>query len=807
MGRVGEVSQMAENNRQQRVFDATPAGQRADLLESILDDSSQMVQLSTLDDMRMAYANGTARNYTGRASEDYHGRHCYEYMMGRSEQCPFCPLRAMGDASSAETEVDNGQQVYKVKTRLTNYHGQRAFVEYAMDITQIRRAEQTFERQMQTLLNSIPEAQGIMQFDLTADECLSVNGAATNNLKTVHAAVPVDKTMAEVFAYVPDKELRTKYLGIYNREALLAAYEAGSVEIAHEMPSYFDDGSIRTARVTVRMMPNPTTGHIECVLFGLDITEEAEERDKLVRELDESASIFEALSRDYLNVFLVDTVANKVRILKLDGYVTPGMDQADGAVMDYDKTVTNYIESRVWPEDKPMMYALMSRDAIRDALRESDEYVKTYRAQVDGEPHYYQFKYVATDDRQNAIAGFQNVDALIAEERKQRDALTAALHAAKQSSLAKSTFLSSMSHDIRTPLNAIVGFSNLAREHATESETVLRYLDKVDTASANLLSLINDVLDMSSIESGKAYVDEKPVSLVRMASELETIARESAREKGVGLEVSLAGVEHVDVLADETKVKKVLLNILSNAVKFTPAGGTVTFTVEERDDLAVGKPRYVFTVRDTGCGMDEEFQAHVFETFAREEGTGTQGTGLGMSIAKSLVDIMGGSITVASEKGKGTEFVVTLRLEPTNGVAEEEDAPAETYSLEDKRVLLVEDNDFNREIATEILRAAGAEVETAEDGSQAVDAVVDAPAGHFDVVLMDIQMPHMNGYEATRHIRSLADRAKAHVPILAVTANAFDSDRDAALAAGMNGHISKPIDVEALLSMMSEILR
>ena len=779
------------------------------MLEAILDDSNQMVQLSTLDDLRMVYANAPACNYTGHAGQDYHGCHCYQYMMGLSEQCPFCPLLAMDDGAEP-AEVDNGEQVFAVKTKVIDYGGRPAFIEYARDITQMRRAQQAFESQMQTLLRSIPEAQGVMHFDLTADECLSVNGSATNSLKSIKAAVPVDETMGQIFAFVPDEALRTELLGVYNRQALLAAYDAGSVEVSRETPSYFDDGSIRTARVTARLLPNPTTNHIECVFYGLDITEEVEKREALDRKLHEQIAISNALSRDYLNVFLVKPKQGTIEILKLDGYVTPGISAGSTEEYRYDTVRENYVNSRVHPEDQQMMMDAISLKTVTEVMGKQEEYVSTYRALVDGKTCWYQFKYVRLGGGEKVIAGFQNVDAIINDQRERQETLAAALAASEQASIAKSTFLSSMSHDIRTPLNAILGFAGLARGHVDDRDALLRDLDKVETSGHHLLSLINDVLDVSSIESGKNAINEAPVNLLTLVEELKTVMVPSAAEKGVSLEFDVATLAHADVLADEVKIKKVLVNVLSNAVKFTPAGGRVHFALTEDEDLAAGRPRYEFVIADNGIGMDPQFVDHVFETFSREPGTGIQGTGLGMSIAKSLVDLMGGTISVVSEKGHGSTFTVTLRLEPTVEVAcaGAQVAPqtAQLDSLEGRRVLLVEDNELNREIATEILKAAGVVVETAADGAAAVDAVAADEPGHFDVVLMDVQMPKMNGYEATRAIRALDDPARAGVPILAVTANAFDSDRAAALAAGMDGHIAKPISVASLLGAMNELL-
>lgn len=785
------------------------------MLEGILDESDQLVQMSYLDDMTMVYTNATADRFRGGA-ESHKGRKCYEYMMGRSEQCPFCPLLVRGGEKAAETEIDNGKQVFSVKTLLAEWKGRPAFVEYAADITASRRAQQGFENQMRTLLNSIPEAQGVMHFDLTDDRCITVGGSATNNLKSVEANVKVNKTLEQTFSFIPKTEERESIKEVFNRESLVKAYEEGRVELSREVESYFDDGSVRWARVTARIIQNPTNDHLECIFYGMDISDEVEKRQALEERTLRQEALFNSLARDFLNVFLVHPNDDTVNILKLDGYVTSGMKKGDTLAYPYKRTCEHYIDERVHKDDRAAMRYALSLDTVLMKLKEEPEYMGSYRVVDAGQTHYYQYKFLMAENNEGIIAGFQNADATIAEERERQEVLKEALSAAEEGNKAKSVFLSSMSHDIRTPLNAIIGFNNLAKEHQDEPEALRRYLDKVSVSGEHLLSLINDVLDMSHIESGLVSLDEAPMSLVAMFDDLHTVIAGNAHDAGVDLVFDVDEVCHPNVVGDEVKLKKILTNILGNAVKFTPAGGTVWFTVEERRLRTSEYAHFVFHIRDNGVGIAKEFQPHIFEAFAREEqpaGTSVGGTGLGLSIVKNLVNIMDGTIHVESEKGKGTEFVVSLHLKVDD---EKREAPPvaaapqpsqRNLDVTGKSVLLVEDNDLNREIAFEILRGASLEVDTACDGEQAVEKVSGAPAGTYDIVLMDVQMPRMNGYEATRAIRELDDPDRARIPIVALTANAFSTDRDEALAAGMDGHISKPIDVGLLIQKMADLLR
>ncbi len=392
---------------------------------------------------------------------------------------------------------------------------------------------------------------------------------------------------------------------------------------------------------------------------------------------------------------------------------------------------------------------------------------------------------------------------------------------AVESSLAKSQFLFNMSHDIRTPMNAIIGYTTLARRES-DLTAVREYLDKIDNSSQHLLALINDILEMSRIESGRIELEFMPVDLCALFDGMKELFSEQMKQKRISYSVHTGQVRNRFVWCDRKNLNRVLLNVLSNAYKFTPEDGTVTLSVWESGDGENGYGSYEIRVQDNGIGMSKEFADRMFDAFERERTStvsGIEGTGLGMSITKSIVDLMGGTIEVMSSPGSGTTIIIRLKFK----LAEEKDIPDEErkaaeisvsddtknteVDFSEKRLLLVEDNLINMEIADMILTQAGFTVEKAENGRIAVDLVKDSEPGYYDAILMDIQMPEMDGYEATRAIKALNNPALAGIPILAMTANAFKEDVEAAKAAGMCAHIAKPIDVNVLMSTLRSVLQ
>lgn len=401
------------------------------------------------------------------------------------------------------------------------------------------------------------------------------------------------------------------------------------------------------------------------------------------------------------------------------------------------------------------------------------------------------------------------------DTQKLNDKLEIALKKAEEASLAKTRFLNNMSHDIRTPMNVILGYAQLMENELNGKELpeTLVHLEKLQQSGELLLSIINNVLDIAQIESGRMELDENYCQIEDVWKSLLAVFDVKARKKNITLHYAMH-VEHEHVLTDTTKVKEIFVNILSNAMKYTPSGGSVMVDVAE---LPCDEPGYMIEkvrVSDSGIGMSQEYMTNIFEAFTRERNTTKSkiaGTGLGMSIVKKYVDLLGGTINVESELGKGSTFTVTLkhRIADESYYVKKHVESSETGSeiLEGRNILLAEDNDLNAEIAGAILKHAGLKIDRVEDGIQCVNRIMEMPVGTYDMILMDIQMPKMDGYKATQAIRRLPDRDKACIPIVAMTANAFEEDKRDAIAAGMNGHIAKPIQMDKLLSMLAEIMR
>lgn len=534
------------------------------------------------------------------------------------------------------------------------------------------------------------------------------------------------------------------------------------------------------------------------------------EQESIMRE-QKRLQIINALGQAYSIILLINIKKNILEMIKFSDGVGHNLRKEDLP----NAFQKEYIENMIAPSFQKNYIAFSDISTMESRLKEHDS-LSCISQTIKGawiRSMIVPQKYDEKGNLSTVLLAISDVTEEKEHELEQDRILRNALSSAEHANRAKTAFLNNMSHDIRTPMNAIIGFTSLAAEHLDDREIIRNYLEKISKSGKHLLSLINDVLDMSRIESGSVKIEKTNVHLPDVLEDLKTIILESVHAKQQKLLIKMQEVVHKDIITDKLRLTQVLLNIISNAVKFTPVGGTVHILVEEKDSQKAGYAVYSFCIKDNGIGMSKEFQEHVFDSFARERTvteSGITGTGLGMAITKNIVDLMGGTIHLTSKQGEGSEFIVTLECELANKTVQDKQSScpkAEKKHLDysGKKVLLVEDNELNREIATEILKSLGLKVDCAADGMDAVEIMSSEAGNQYDLIFMDIQMPKMDGYTATREIRTLNDSKKANIPIIAMTANAFDEDRKKAIKAGMNGHIAKPIDVNVILQNLDRI--
>ncbi len=807
----------------------------------------------------------------------------------------------------------------------------------AIDVTQERAYEQEIiqkNRTLETIFNNIEC--GVMYHSVDGSKIISVNQAALDIL----GYDSLDEMAENGFDMIASSVMEE------DREELLENIrglreEGDSVSVEYRVRR--KDGAIRYVMGNVKLMRE--NDELRYQRFVLDCTDRKLQEEENERQ---QMELVQALSIDYKVVCFFDLETGIGKPLRVEE-ASRQFRESFAKELSFEESMDFYIEKYVCEEDREMVRQATSREEIEKGLSEGKQYHVNFRTIRRGQPEYYQMKIVRAgirSGRGSIVLGIRSVDKEIRNEMEQRGLLKDALMQANRASKAKSVFLSNMSHDIRTPMNAIVGFTSLAMKHIDNRERMEEYLKKIMTSGNHLLSLINDVLDMSRIESGKIRLDEKACSLPEILHSICNIVQADVHAKQLELHIDTLDIRNEDIYCDKLRLNQVLLNLLGNAVKYTGAGGAINMRITEKAGAPDGFAQYEFSIKDNGVGMSDEFVEHIFEPFEREKNSttsGIQGTGLGMAITKNIVDMMNGTIEVESELGVGSTFTVSfvfrtrkdekeeqaipelkncralvvdddfntcdsvsymlgqigLRAEWTlsgkeavlrtkqasmrkdgylvyiidwllpdmNGIEVtrrvrqvmgdnvpvivltaydwseiEEEAKeagvtafcskplfmselrkclrtvigAEEQVEEEKeggavqfkagRILLAEDNELNQEIAVEILGGAGFTTEVAENGKIAVEMLQRSDPGYYQLVLMDVQMPVMSGYEAVREIRQLENQRLAGIPVIAMTANAFEEDKQEALRNGMDGHIAKPINIELLFTTLNKVL-
>ena len=810
----------------------------------------------------------------------------------------------------------------------------------AIDVTQERAYEQDILQKNQTLERLFTTMDcGILTHSLDGSRVHSINQAALKILG-YDSREKMEEDGFDLIAATVVEEDKPRL-----RKCIYSLQKVGD-NANLEYRVRHADGSVLHVMGNIKLVEEE--GELFYQRFLLDVTAQKlrEEQERTEQERRQS-ELVQALSVDYNLVCYYDLDTGAGGALRVHDCKHTVLEDIFSGELPITDSLERYIDRCVHPDDRELLHRAVSPAELNENLSNSVTYTVNYRTMCGDELRYFQMKAVragAWEEGRGVVLGFRNTDQETLREMEKTAILEDALAQANQASRAKSAFLSNMSHDIRTPMNAIVGFTNLAITHIDQQSLVEGYLKKILTSGNHLLSLINDVLDMSRIESGKMRLEETLCSLPDVLHSLRSIVQADIRAKQLEFYIDTVDVLDEEVFCDKLRLSQVLLNLLSNAVKYTGPGGVISMRITEKPGAPEGSANYEFSIKDTGIGMSEEFVSRIFEPFERERNStisGIQGTGLGMAITKNIVDMMNGTIEVHSEKGVGSEFIVSftfglrsrrgeiqtipelqncralvvdddfntcdsvsymlqqfgMRAEWTlsgkeavlrtrqaemrgdsfsvyiidwlipdmNGVEVARRIRNETgggapiivlsaYDLSDieeeakeagvmafcskplfmselrsclhsivhteqeekevttpvrchsGRLLLAEDNELNQEIAAAILSEAGFTVEVASNGQIAVDMLKASQPGYYDLILMDVQMPVMDGYTATRAIRALDDSRLAGIPVLAMTANAFEEDRKEALSAGMNGHIAKPIEISKLMNTLNEVM-
>ncbi len=622
------------------------------------------------------------------------------------------------------------------------------------------------------------------------------------------------------------------------RENLIRLYERG--ERAPWMEYLIEglDGQQIWLNETIDMNCDESTGDIIGVVILRDVTE------KILTNLENQRrmKIIWSLTNEYETLYLVDLSTDHYSIYRHNEYI---LEKYHHIFTDsYEESVRKFADTVVYENDKKMFVANLTASHIEKELQNKSFFSFNFRAGTADNLRYYRSKIGRVDEREGGFkecfVAFADVEEEIRGEMRQRQLLEDALEQSRNAGRAKSEFLSNMSHDIRTPMNAIVGYTNMALNHLDDIGRVQNLLGKIMTSSNHLLQLINNALDVSRIESGRMKLDEKPQSLSEIVNNVSTMIDSQAMDKNIRYTYVIDQTLHDKVYCDRLRVIQLILNLLSNAVKYTKEGGRVVLHLRNIGMIAQNYQRMEIIVSDNGVGMSPAFMERIFEPFERENtysDSYVTGSGLGMAICKGIVDTMGGTISVSSERGVGSTFTVRLSLrlqeqvENSNsstqipntyrtstgldpelvqiGIFRESEDRRRTGKRRDPeglRVLLVEDNEINREIAGELLQEFGMVIDFAENGEEALDKISGSEPGHYDLVFMDVQMPIMNGLEATRQIRALQNRRSSSVTIIAMTANAFDEDMQHAQEAGMNAYICKPLESYAIRYVLDQVL-
>ena len=662
------------------------------------------------------------------------------------------------------------------------------------NLTAQKNQEERYRQAYLQLDRTHPASLASFHLNLTQNWCGEGKSSLDFVLKQQESGT-VDGYFAEFSKLIADEDVKEAFFSRFRRQKLLEDFKNGHASASIQYPIEYRDGTRHWRDGQLYMLQNPVTGDVEAVTYAIDIDEQ-KTNELLTKRLTSD-------NFDYIGLIDPRTGMIGIRI----GHTSTVIPQDQRTAYPYRKAVAAIAE-QVAPEEREEYVSAASVEAILGGLRSAGRYSFSYRRSLDGRIQLRNVNCSWLEKPEGKILIVAtDITAASEHEQSQLRRIKEALLEANRANESKSAFLSSMSHDLRTPLNGVLGFASVAlRENDPDMKQ--RYLEKIKQSGDLLLDLVNDTLDLSRIESGKMALEPEPCNIRDLAGSVLLAVGPVAEQKGVGLCFDAGALPDETLSVDRLKLQKVILNLLSNAIKYTPRGGTVRFSVEDLRPPRNGMT-HRFVVEDTGIGIGAEFQKHLFEPFSQErrpETANITGTGLGLSIVKRIVDLMGGTIRVQSAIGKGSRFTVTLPMKAAESAAFPAAEQAPAVSLRGRTILLCEDNSLNTEIALILLKEQGVSADCAVNGREGLEKFSGSSEGRYDAVLMDIRMPVMDGYEATRAIRALKRKDAKTVPIIAMTADAFEEDIRTGKDAGMSDYITKPVDPQKLSSVLRKNL-
>jgi len=698
--------------------------------------------------------------------------------------------------------VPEGQYLNCLSRTVRQADGTYTIYSVYTDATGQQQQKHEFDRLLQDLLVTNPHSRCAYHLNLTQNLCSDCHGA-DEFVRHILDCSTVDELLRRVSELVLDADVKKEFETNCTRERLIERQAAGESKFALVYRRRTEKKKYLWVETYYHLLRNPTTGDIEAIAYTIDV-----DHDKI-----EDMIISQIAEKEFYAYGTVDVETHRVEHYYLDGHQV----DESGTNMTVESDLGRMCRRMNSEEEAEAFSAHTDTAAICRQLENAESV--SFDFGMDQRRMQISYRYL--DERKDLLAfTISDITELVARQEETMRILREALNAANGANTAKTEFLSRMSHDIRTPMNAIIGFATLLHSNPDDPERVKDQAGKILASGQHLLRLINDVLDMSKIESGRAQLSIDTFSLRSLISDTEGIIRPQTQARGQQLSIDFGEVHFDTFTGDESKLQQILLNILSNAVKYTQPGGHITLRIRGEMDKTGLQEAVSFEIEDNGRGMSEEFRQEIFEPFSREQlenQEAAQGTGLGMAITRSLVQMMGGTISVRSRLGEGSTFTVMVPLSvvrETDAVEKEAAAAEEEFRMDGLRILAAEDNALNAEILTEVMKMEGASVHVEPDGKAVTQAFREAAPGAYDLILMDVQMPVMNGYEAARAIRAMASDASIpeekraesrQIPILAMTANAFTDDVRSALDAGMNAHVAKPLDVGVLKKTLAEL--